>query len=86
MFHLVTSRASEFTDHSRSGLANRAQYSAFKTILEAQLARIPLLRKSSGGSRWSSRQGVATAVNVDLDLLASSRYLSTHDSAAPFIR
>ena len=47
--------------------------------------RMPGLVNSSAANWWSSKHGVPTFFKVESDLLASSKYLSTHCSACPVI-
>ena len=81
----MTSRASVLTVHRRSGRHNLARYRHFRTILEHTEVRAPLDVKSSAANRWSSMHGVETFFRTDSLHCASSRYLSTHPSAAPAI-
>ena len=63
LVHLVTARASWFTDRKISGLPIRAKYKHFRTICEQTFDNSPTDPISSSLNWWSSMHGVETLKN-----------------------
>ena len=81
--HLVTDRASVFTDHRMHGHQFLPSTSIFKTVWEQALDNFSNRFQSSFLKFWSSKQRVETLHNGSVILFASSQDLSTHFFAWP---
>ena len=76
LVHLVTERASLFTDQRMSGLPIRAKYKHFKTICEHTFGNSQTDSSSSFLKRRSSKGGHETLFNCSVFLFASSQPLT----------
>ena len=81
--HVVTVRASSFTDLWISGLPIRAKYKHLRTIWEHTFDNSPTDFISSSLNWWWSMHGVATLYDCWFVLFATSQYLSTQFFARP---
>ena len=80
LVHLVTARASLFTDHRMSGLPMRAKYKHFLTTWEHIFDNSPTDPNSSSSNWWSSRHGVVTLYSCWVWFRSPARNIAPHIS------